>query len=50
MSNTLFKEEPFHKFMLKHNIKNYLPQFTKTLNISFQWNTTITDLIMCDYF
>ena len=27
----LLREEPCCKFMLKHNIKNYFGQFTKTL-------------------
>ena len=35
--------------MLKHGIKNYIQQFTKTLIICFQWNTTQEDLVMCNY-
>ena len=35
--------------MLKHDIKRYLQQFTETLSIRFQWNTTHTDLAMCNY-
>ena len=36
--------------MLKHEIKSYFRQFTKTLSICFQWDTTHTDLLMCNYF
>ena len=34
ISDTLLNEEPC-KFMLKHDIKNYFRQFTKSLNICF---------------
>ena len=44
---TFLKEEPFCKFILKDNIKNYFWQFTKTLSICFQWNTTV--LVICNY-
>ena len=44
ISGTLFNEEPCCKFMLKNDIKNYFRQFIKTLSISFQWNTSHTDL------
>ena len=33
---TLLNDEPCCKFTLKHDIKNYFRQFTKTLNISWQ--------------
>ena len=46
----LLKPEPWCKFMLKHDIKNYFQQFTKTLSICFQWITTHKDLLMCNYF
>ena len=36
-------------FLLKNDIKNYLRQFTKTLNFSFQRKTTHTVLVMCNY-
>ena len=35
--------------MLKYDIKNYFRQFTKTLIICFQWNTTHTGFVMCNY-
>ena len=35
ISGTLLKEESCCKFMLKHDIKNYFRQFTKTLTIFF---------------
>ena len=35
--------------MSKYDIKNYFWQFTKTLSICFYWNTTHTDLVMCNY-
>ena len=49
ISDTLLKEEPCCKFKLKYDIKNYFRQLTKTLIICFQRNTTLTDLVMCDY-
>ena len=36
--------------MLKHDIKNYFRQFTKALSNCFQWNTTHTNLLICNYF
>ena len=39
-SGALLKEEPCCKFMLKQVIKSYFQQFTKTLSISCQRNTT----------
>ena len=42
ISGTLLKEEPCCKFMLKHDIKNYFRQFTKTL--SFVFSDTDSDL------
>ena len=39
-SGALLKEEPCCKFMLKHVIKSYFQQFTKSSRISCQWNTT----------
>ena len=39
----ILKQEPWCKFMLKHDIKNYFQQFTKTLSICFQWITTHKD-------
>ena len=50
ISGTLLKEKPCCKFMSKHDIKNYFRQFTKTLSICFQCNTTHTDLLMRNYF
>ena len=35
ISNTLLKEEPRCKLMLKHDNKNYFRQFTKTSSICF---------------
>ena len=49
ISGTLLKEEPCCKLMLKHDIKSHFRQVTKTLIICFQWNTTHTDLAMCNY-
>ena len=46
----LFQKDLCCKFMLKNDIKNYHWQFTKTLSICFQWNTTHADLVMCNYF
>ena len=48
-SSTLLKEKPRSKVILKHDITNYFQQFTKTLSICFQWNTTHRDLVMCNY-
>ena len=50
ISGALLKEKPCCKFVLKHDIKNYVQQFTKTLSICFQWSTTLTDLLLCHYF
>ena len=50
MSGTLLKEGPCCKFMLKHDIKNYFRQFTKTLSIYFQGNKAHRDLVMYKYF
>ena len=36
--------------MLKHDTEKYFQQFTKTLSICFEWNTTHTDLLMFNYF
>ena len=36
--------------MLKHDIKKYFWQSAKTLSICFQWNTTHSDLLMCNCF
>ena len=33
ISGTISREEPCCKFMLKHDIKNYFRQFTKTFTI-----------------
>ena len=49
ISGTVLKEKPCFKFMSKHNIINYFQQFTKTLSICFQCNTTHTDLLMYNY-
>ena len=49
ISGTLLKKEPCGKFMLKHEIKSYFRQFTKTLSFCFQWNITPTDLLLCNY-
>ena len=35
--------------MLKHDTKNYVRQFKKTFNVSFQCNATYTDLLMRNY-
>ena len=35
--------------MLKHEVKNFFSYFTKTLSVCFKWNTTRTDLVMCNY-
>ena len=44
------KEEPYCKFMLKHDIKNYLRQFRKTFSMCFQLNALYTELVMRNYF
>ena len=49
LSGTLLKEELCCKFMLKHEVKNFFSYFTKTLSVCFKWNTTRTDLVMCNY-
>ena len=43
ISGTL-KDESCCKFMLKHDIKNYFQQFTKTLTICFQWNANYVNI------
>ena len=35
--------------MLKHGIKNYFQQITKTLSVCLGWNTAHTDLLLCKY-
>ena len=43
------KEEPYCKFILKHDTENYLWQFMKNLIIRFQWNAAHTDLVNMYY-
>ena len=48
MSSVLLKEELCWKLMLKYDTQDYFRQFTKTLSVWFQGNTTHTDLLMCN--
>ena len=49
VNGTLLKEEPCCNFMLKHDIKYYFQQSTKTLSTCFQWNTAHKDLFSIIY-
>ena len=50
ISGILLKEEPCYKFMLKHEIKNYFRQFTKTLSICLPVKYNTHTLVMRNYF
>ena len=49
ISGILLKDEPCCKFMLKHDIKDYFRESTKTLSICVQRNIRHTDLVMSNY-
>ena len=48
LNSALLTDEPGCKFVLRYDIQNYLPQFTKILSVKFNFpqNKTHADLVM----
>ena len=49
ISDTLLKEEPCWKFMLKYDSENSFQQLTKTLLSILSSEIQHTELVMCNY-